>query len=221
MPAQRLTNRPVRLDRFDAVAEDSQSVVNFVCHVGLALEAHEAICRGEQVAVVHMKPPYQKPGWMAADSVGSAALTVDEANQIELYLDQIESEYDAAARRPDWRQQYVVHPHVKPWCSKDGTPLWLRFSCAGLVIESYREAGIDLVSEERLPSVYPKALDEAYPELAPVREVSSRRREYLGIPGEGPWPVVLAGYVLHALKRTSEEIRHAPYVPSHDDATFP
>jgi len=221
MPAQRLTDEPVRLERFDVLGEDSESVPGFVCHVGLAIETKEALSLGEQVSVWHMGPPLENPGSMAANSLGSAVLTVDEANQIQLYLDEIEFEYDAAPRRPNWLQQYVVHPHVKPWCAKDGTPLWLRFSCAGLVIESYGDAGIDLVSQEDIEDMDAEVLDKAYPRFAPVTGLSPRRREYLGIPGKGPWPVLLAGYVLHALDRTAEDIRLAPYQPTLNDATFP
>jgi hypothetical protein len=60
-------------------------------------------------------------------------------------------------------------------------------------------------------------LDLAYPGIAH----QSRLREHLGIPGDGPWPVVLAGYVLHALNRTKEDVRRRPYSPSRNDATFP
>jgi hypothetical protein len=51
MPAQRLTNEPVRVERLDVVGEDSGSVPNFVCHLGLAIETQARLSRGEQVAV--------------------------------------------------------------------------------------------------------------------------------------------------------------------------
>ena len=220
MPAQRLTDKPVPVAKFDVLGEDSTSLPQFVCHVGLAIETHQQLCVGDQAAIRHMGP-LENPGSLQAHSVGSASLTVDEANQIQLYLDEIECEYAAAPQRPSLRQQYVVHPHVKPWTAKDGTVLWLRFSCVGLVIESYREADIVLVTEEGLESVGPDLLDAAYPRLAPIQKLSPSVRTSLGIPGDGPWTVMLPGYVLHAQDRNEEDIRRTPYKPKGGDARFP
>lgn len=222
MPAHRLAARPIPLERFDVVGEDSDSVPCFVRHLGLSLETRDGISYGETVGVRHMGPPIENAGKMRAHSIGTATLSVDEANQIELSLDEVEAEYDAVPRRPNRRQQYVIVPHVKPWRAKDGTILWRRFSCAGLVIESYREAALDLVSDSEadLPPVDLETLGRAYPDLNLTR-MNPGLREDLGIPGDGPWPVVLAGYVLHALNRTKEDIRRGPYSPSRNDATFP
>ena len=41
------------------------------------------------------------------------------------------------------------------------------------------------------------------------------------IPGDGPWPVVLAGYVLNSLNRDEDEIRSAPYNATAGDEFFP
>ncbi len=222
MPAQRLAAQPIPFERFDVVGQNSDSVRDFVRHLGLSLETRNGVSYGETVAVRHMRPPFENPGEMRAHSIGSATLTVDEANQIKLYLDEVEAEYDAASRRPGPLGQYVIAPHAEPWRAEDGTILWWRYSCVGLVIESYRDANIDLVSgsEADLPLVDLTTLDQAYPDLALTRR-GPRLREGLGIPGDGPWPVVLAGYVLHALNRTKEEIRRGPYTPSRNDATFP
>ncbi len=223
MPAHRLAAHLIPLGRFDVVGQDSDSVLDFVRHVGLSLETRDAISHGETVAVRHMGPPIENPGKMDAHSIGTAKLTVDEANKIKLSLDEVETEYNTASHRPDRRQQYVIAPHVKPWRAKDGTVLWRRFSCVGLVIESYREADIVLIndSEDDLPPVDLETLDKAYPGLAERRIRQPKVLKHLGIPGDGPWPVVLAGYVLHALNRTEKDIRHEPYGPSRNDATFP
>jgi len=221
MPAHRLAAQPIPLERFDVIGEDSGSARDFVCHLGLSLDTRNGVSYGDTVTVRHMRPPLESPGKMRADSIGTATLTVDEANQIELYLDEVEAEYDAALRRPHKWQQYVIVPHVKPWRAKDGTILWRRYSCVGLVIESYRDADIDLVSDSDLHPVDLKTLDRAYPGLDLTGRNQSRLREGLGIPGDGSWPVLLAGYVLHALNRTKEEIRRGPYSPSRSDASFP
>ncbi len=223
MPAHRLAAQPIPLERFDAVGQNSNSFRDFVRHLGLSLDPREGISSGDTVAVRHMGPPIENPGYMRADSIGTATLTVDEANQIKLALDEVENEYDTAPRRPDQLQQYVIVPHVKPWRAKDGTILWQRYSCVGLVIESYRDAEIDLVndSEADLHPVDLKTLDQAYPDLDLTRKNRPKLREDLGVPGDGPWLVVLAGYVLHALNRSKEDIRSGPYSPSQNDATFP
>lgn len=221
MPSQRLAEKPVPMQRFDVVREDSDSRPGFVRHVGLAVEAKKGLVSGDCVAVCHMGPPLENPGSMPAHCCGSAALTVDEANRVKLYLDEIDAEYAAAPQRPSRLTQYVVHPHVKPWLAKDGTVQWLRFSCVGLAVESYREADIPLVAEESLEPVAAETLDAAYPDLAPIQDRSPVLREDLGIPGEGPWPVMLPGYVLHALDRDAREIRRTPYKPTAAEAFFP
>lgn len=221
MPAQRLSDKPIQVERFDVLGEDSTSVARFVCHLGLAIETPSRVVCGERLEVRHMRPPLENPGWMRVDCCGSATLTVDEANQVQLTLDEIELEYAAVPQRPNQREQFVVHPHVKPWLAKDGTVQWLRFSCVGLVIMSYEEANIKLVDEESLEPVDANRLDAAYPDLAPIRELSSRLREHLGIPGEGPWPVMLPGYVLHALDRDAEAIRQLPHKPAATQSVFP
>lgn len=223
MPATRLAAQPMSVLRFDVVGEDSDHFRNFVCHVGLASEADGQVCRDAQVRVAHMGPPFENPGWMCVHTIGSPQLGLDESNPVSLYLHEIEMEYHAAQRRPTRWKQYTVCPHVKPWVAKDGTPLWHRFSCAGLVIEAYKEAEITLVdlSADRLPDVYPDTLDTAYPDLAPVMERHPGLRAELGLPGDGPWKAVLAGYVIHSLNRSAEEIRTTPYEARSRDMTFP
>ena len=120
------------------------------------------------------------------------------------------------------RLVYVVHPHVREQTAPDGTVIYRRFSCAGFVIEAYREVGIELVvtEEGRLPSVPLNTLLLAYPDLQAELQ-SPRLRRMCGLPGEGPWAVVLPGYVLHSLDRPESEIRGSPYLPREGDEFFP
>lgn len=46
-------------------------------------------------------------------------------------------------------------------------------------------------------------------------------RETYGIPGDGPWPVVLAGYVINSLDRSEEDIRRDPHAARAGDEYFP
>ena len=72
------------------------------------------------------------------------------------------------------------------------------------------------IDEETLPEVPRQTLEAAYP----VFLDNPDRRERLGLQGDGPWRVVLAGYLLHALDRTGDEIRAEPYVAKSGDEFF-
>ncbi len=91
-----------------------------------------------------------------------------------------------------------------------------------MVIEAYREVEIDLLQTdpETLPSVSLESLARQYPALATLLQRPQVREAY-GIPGEGPWSVVLAGYVMNALVRTAEVIRRQPYKAESGDEFFP
>jgi hypothetical protein len=89
-------------------------------------------------------------------------------------------------------------------------------------LRAYREAGIELVdcNPDRLPLVSLDVLFQAYPD----REDQLHRplvRRRLGLDGAGPWPAVLAGYVLNALDRTADDIRTAPHTVQAGDEFFP
>jgi len=94
-----------------------------------------------------------------------------------------------------------------------------RFSCAGFVLDAHRQVEINLllVDEEALqalPEVDEQMLVLAYP------DANRRRLHRLGVPGNGPWRIILAGYVFHALDRTSQQIRDRPYQAKPGDERF-
>ena len=128
----------------------------------------------------------------------------------------------AAGLRSDRRRQYVIAPPVDPVRAPDGTIIYHRFSCAGFVIESYREIEIDFLrtDADSLPAVPLETLMRQYPDLVNLLQ-NPKVREAYGIPGEGPWPVVLSGYVINALDRTAEEIRRVPHTAQAGDEFFP
>jgi len=133
----------------------------------------------------------------------------------------IESEYKAAQIGSS-REQYVICPHVENVLRDDHTILYRRFSCVGFVLEAYRDAGISVLLTDLAPPplVGLDALKTQYPEFAKILD-RPRERKKLGIPGDGPWPVVLAGYVLNALARPEREIRTTPYLARAGDEFFP
>ena len=81
--------------------------------------------------------------------------------------------------------------------------------------------------EQNLPDVDFGMLLKAYPEVE--REEVLKRltegltRDDLGIPGDGPWRIVLAGYVFHALDEIkAADLRSRTHTPkSVDEAYFP
>ena len=219
MPAFRLSEQPVSVGKYDVFGQESGSVRHFVRHVGLCGEERNGHRANDAVALVHMGPPLSRDDGKV-QSVGSAGLTVDEINEIGVFVDERSLEYEASRRR-DPKQQYVVHPHAKPVTSADGTVVCTRFSCAGFVIEAYNAVEILLISddEDALPKSDVEILVNAYPDLE--RYLRSPARKVVGLEGDGPWPVVLAGYVINSLRRSMEEIRREPYPPKPGDAYFP
>jgi hypothetical protein len=220
MPAQRVGTTPIAIRRLDVVGQDASSEPCFVGHVALAGEDRASYAASELLPVLHMRPPLERAGECYANCVGSAGLKADEQLQIGLFSDEVQSEYMAA--QAGVLRQYVISPHVDQIRSDDQTVICRRFSCAGFVIEAYREARLDILTTGRddLPLVSLEALKTQYPRFA--RQLDHvRLREELGIPGDGPWAVVLAGYVLNALDRPETEIRSTSYRASVGDEFFP
>jgi hypothetical protein len=218
MPAQRLGSQPVSIRKYDVAAQDSATTPYFVRHVGLADEQRDDVRLSSEISLVHMGPPLMRgDSGTAVHAIGKAGLTVGQIRQIGVFVDEHLSEYEAERIRR--HRQYVIHPHVRE--PNRDVPC-RRFSCAGFVIEAYRDADVELVVIEpaRLPSVDIETLTNAYSDLAHVLRSPARRSRF-GLEGDGPWPAMLAGYVMNALNRTTEEIREGPYVPASGDEYFP
>jgi hypothetical protein len=220
MPAQRLGTEAVRVLEFDVLGVDAANSPEFIRHVGLADREYPEVSVGTALAMVHMRPPLET-GFASGPitSVGTAALTADEISQMRVFVDNLESEYTAAKAR-DARSQYCIAPHVRPYQS-DGTLVCYQFNCGGFVIEAYRYTGIDLLetSEDTLPLIPLDVLTRQYPDYARALQKPLTRGR-LGIAGDGPWPVVLAGYLLNALNRDESEIRSSPYRARAGDEFF-
>jgi hypothetical protein len=142
---------------------------------------------------------------------GWLSLTADERDGIIDWLAEVDKE-----DRPGsiWRT-YTVDP---PECwSEDerGGRLYRRFSCGGFVLACYRDgAGITLIdatSPTDWPAVSLEEIARAYG--SQVRDMETLRRR-LGIPGEGLWPILLAGYLIHAFNRSDDEIRASAFTVS-------
>lgn len=145
---------------------DSQSLMECISHVGLSIEARDLLKTGDNLALRHMAPPFTVTPQACVTAVGTAGLTANEVKAIDVFIDEVEQEYQASQARNE--QQYHIHPHVKDVKAPDGTVIYRRFSCAGFVIAAYDEAGIDGVlntDETQLPPVSLESLIMIYPDL--------------------------------------------------------
>jgi len=219
MPAHRPGNTPVHVRRYDVAAHDPHVVPNFVRHAALCPEDVPVHPAGAVLRVTHMVPPLEVGGDGPGPHVlGTVPLTEAEANQIDTRVVEIAAEL--AAQR--LRGPYVVRPHAVLERAGDGTVVFQQYSCAGFVIELFREVEIDLLAtdEARLPPVTLQTLLVAYPDQARALQLP-RARQAVGLDGDGPWPVVLVGYLFNALARREDEIRAGPYPPAPGDECFP
>ncbi len=220
MPATRLSQVPVSLSRYDVVGTDG-AVTMFVRHVGLASREMGGIRHGDRVAVDHMGPPPQCSEETEAHVVGTAHLTFDEFKAIENFINEHLGEHQSQKKNVDPYRRFVIVPHAKP-LKDNGVTVCMRFSCAGFVIEAYREAGIVMLDTDQLPTVTRGTLVEVY-EFLKLDSWPGINAEYeFGLDDNADsWMVVLPGYVLHALNRQAGAIRSRPYTAQDGDHLFP
>ena len=215
-------------ERFNVVG--SQSTSGHIGHVGL-LATSSDLSYNVQIEVFDSGPPLrigQKAdgappavGRMAVNTIGWVEdLTLDETIDLRLWIE------DARTRiPPDRYGNYRVDP---PFLERRDTTtnriINIRYSCAGFVICCYEEgAAITLLDIDRahLPPVPQELVREIYGDVLDRLLADPRHREEIGLPGDGPWPIVLAGYVFHALNRAPNEVRTTPYrVYSVEEAAF-
>lgn len=220
MPAERLQDAPITIRKFDVAGQDSKDVAAFVRHVGLAMRHQDGLTRESDVRLVHMGPPLTQDdegGASPVHTVATAELTADELLQIQVFVDELISEYKAEEARPN--RQYIICPHAT---EPDEEFPFRRFSCAGFAVEAYRDADIELLNlgETSLPLVSLEMLKQAYPDLAGALDKERLRTAY-GLSGDGPWHVPLAGYVINAMARDPKTIREVPYTANAGDEYFP
>jgi hypothetical protein len=218
MPAARLGSSPVDVERFDILGIDAAGRANFVAHVGLSANALAQFNAGAAAELIHMQPPLARgPSPIAPQTWATATLTIDEEHRIDLFVDERIEEHRANHVRRF--SQYVIRPHAVAHREADGTVVFWLYNCAGFVVEAYRSAGLNFVETDEaiLPKVTKAAILAAYPDAIRFQ----RRWDALGISNDGPWPVLMPGYVLHALARSIADIRRQPYIPRPGDEAFP
>ena len=226
MPSYRVTGATLSLSVFDVVGQDGDAP-GFIGHAGLAESVGSQEAAG--VAVLDMGPPLHGEGsqrLIRANVFGSAALTDDETQKIKAFVDRHANEHQSFLQLAGRSlldvlpRIYCVCPHASPIYEDDGRYARMRFSCAGFVFEAYRKARITLVDLNALPMVEIEAIRPGYAREMALIERRKVSAEELGLFGDGPWQVLLCGYLFHAPNRDSDAIRREPYSPNIADRYF-
>ena len=229
MPAFRLESNLVELALFDIVVQDSPHKPNFAQHIALHWDSYVKLGPdvGSVVKILHMGPPIETSDKLVVNSVGMANLSAAERKQVETWVKRNVDDAD-----PPWMdvaryEQYVIRPHVSWWVNENKKfQRNRRFSCVGFVLMAYQEGcGLVLIDTESRPLIGAESVKEAYRHLFPEHDFDTLRKKLSprykwGVDGDGPWPVVLPGHVLHSLSRSSDEIREGPYQPKAGDEYF-
>ncbi len=226
MSSYRVDESMLSLNIFDIVGQDGDET-GFVVHAGLVESAgshHSA-----KIPVFDMAPPLHGQGNLGhirANVVGGVSLTNDEVQKIKTFVDRhinehlVFQQFSGRQLFNAAEQLYCVFPHALPFCEDDGRYARMRFSCVGFVFEAYKSARIKLLDSNDLPMVDFAVIRSAYPRSVHLMENRVINPEALGLQGSGPWPVLLCGYLFHALNRDADVIRHEPYAPSIADRYF-
>jgi hypothetical protein len=204
---------------YDIVGQYSLTASGFVRHCALSL-ASQAFAAGDLLAIpyVDMGPPLSDPKDAQSKSVqivGGIKLTVDERARMKLFVDELWNEYQDAGVSP--LAQYCIHPHVD---ESTAEPAVRRYSCVGFVYEAYLDADIELVNVNNLPDVSVDLLVLAYPDQESALR-RARVRTKFNLAGNGPWPVMLPGYVFHAADRDPTLCRLTPHQAIGGHECFP
>ena len=214
MPAFVLADGSRTLSRYDVVGNYQVSGSRIVTHVGLLNSENQFIENEADVNAVHMKPPFIQGDAIRAHLAGRIPLTNDEIKQISDWIERNADEYGAC--KASAHSQYIIHPAQEEVVDcNTGVRRYTRYSCAGFVIDAYRVADVELLhtAAQALPEVDRGAIISAY-------DIDPKLLSRFGLHGDGPWRIVLAGYILHALDRTADEIRRGPYHAQLGDESF-
>ncbi|NQV23513.1 MAG: hypothetical protein HQ518_04005 [Rhodopirellula sp.] len=230
MPAWRLSEDTLTVHEFDVGAIDGPDST-FVAHVVLCrTENKQTVSAAESVVeTAEMGPPLGEAS-QGIHALGTTlldpdGLPPDKRRQIKVFVDdrmkeakaqqELRERLSEPVRKALMLREYVILPAYESYTEE--VTRW-RFSCAGFVLRAYEEARIKLL-DPSIPDVTLDELKKAYPDWADDLD-RQKIRERLGIEGDGPWPVVLPGYVMNSLKRTSAEIESTPYRPQRGDEYF-
>jgi hypothetical protein len=230
MPAQRLDGSPCPVNKFDILAISDDVEDGLMTHAALSLETLEAT-NATPISFIHMGPPFgtrtlQLDSTLQFDAVGSCELTGKQLVKIKEFIDRQWADRRKDRKRlaklglkQEPRAQYRIQP---PYSRPNKGSTVIRYSCVGFVMLAYKKARIELVSGPR-PLKTIEQLKQLYPFASSLLD-DADEREYMGLGNGDRWPVMLVGYVLHAMDRPPGEISGEdakPYLPKEGDEYFP
>ncbi|MCC5877250.1 MAG: hypothetical protein JJU11_13595 [Candidatus Sumerlaeia bacterium] len=232
MPVVGVDEDPIPVRRFDVIGKLNKNT-RCVEHVGLSLEARTLGGQKSPLRVIDMAPPVAERD--AGDSfprhlVGTADLTSETdfevVEMLENFVTSTRGKMEARSSGrvfplPEEFRVYVIHPHsIEGYQDEDDEVHPARYSCAGYVYEGYRRAGLRLLDVGLLPNVTFNEVLIVDRRLA-LAQRKPELRKWVGLEGDGPWPIMMPGYLMASLNRRAEEIRQTPYTPQPEDMRFP
>lgn len=223
MSCERLGSNTADLAKYDVVGEDGYAV-RFVKHLGLCNTVITAISSNDTIAVAHIElAPLH--GEMRVHVVGSVNLTADEAKGIDNFRNRHVLEQAAESVREmsegEMYGRYVLCPHAKPVLGDDGETIYIRFSCAGFVLEAYRWANINLVNTDLLPLIDHEKLTAVFPGIHRDNFAQKNKEFDWGLDFKSnKSPLLMPGYILHSLDRSRYDIGNPPYEAQEGDELF-
>ena len=221
-----------RVGIFDIIGKITDS--GYVAHVGI-LETANTVAFNTLARVFHSGPPLE---------IGQLDAGTDQPVLGEMpvhlagWIDNLRQEEwrgihawiaDARTRIPPSVTRltnYCIDPPFREVPdSVTGRVINCQYSCVGFVMRCY-EVGAGIILLNYDPSVLPPAdldvLRDIYGEILDRLLRSPAASNRVGLGGDGPWRIVLPGYVFHALNRQVNDIRDTPHVVrSVDEAAFP
>lgn len=197
-----------------ALGGDSESCPRCIKHAALLNQDIDAVYAGRNLPATHMSPPLELVDDLAAHVAGWLELNEDEAREVGTWI----SEKLDAVGSVGALRQYIVYPHQRDVVDEHtGRFRYARFSCCGFILEAYRSIGINLVRTDDLPIVPYVLLQELYD----FDSESEKALKWVGLTRGEDVPVLLPGYLFHALQRDEEIVRNDPYQPQPGDERFP
>jgi hypothetical protein len=218
MPAINFDQGPRTLLPCDVVGKRTDAQTRFVRHVGLFDEDRRSVTMGDDVRVLHMGPPIER-NTIKAHTGGCVPLYNKQIKKIRTWYEKVKDESSVSTLR-----QYVIRPAWKDETDPNtGVRRYRRYSCAGFVLDGHRQVDIELldIDDDKLPAVNKQTIISAYPEAERHPDLLL----YWGLEDwelkdDKSWKVVLAGYVLHALNRPTDQIRQEAYQAKEGDEQF-
>lgn len=207
---------------FDLLAFNNSDASYFIRHIGLRGPEDETDSAKSPPSMYHMSPPImlEEIEDLEPDHSFFADLEISHIRKLETFIASHKLQVDAAKRRPrggtDW-DEYIVLPHWQR--SGDDGPTFRRYSCAGFVFEAYKWAEITLVKADELPDVDYHIVSPIYLR-GKSKESTKRIRSEYGLSGEGPWKILLPGYIVHSFLRDSPSIISGPLMANIEMASY-